>query len=91
VLDRLTPLGLVFVDGNHRKAPTLRYFEQLLAASNGQTVLVFDDIHWSAGMEEAWAEIMAHPAVTLSIDLFFIGIVWLNPDFKEKQQFRIRF
>jgi hypothetical protein len=42
-------------------------------------------------MEAAWAQIKDHPAVTLSIDLFFIGIVFFNPDFKAKQHFVIRF
>ena len=55
------------------------------------TMIIFDDIHWSAGMEEAWAFIVAHPAVTLSIDLFFIGIVWVNPSFLVKQHFSVRF
>ena len=42
-------------------------------------------------MESAWKQICSHPAVTLSLDLFFIGIVMLNPDVKEKQQFSIRY
>jgi hypothetical protein len=50
-----------------------------------------DDIHWSSEMEEAWIYIQHHPAVTLTIDLFFIGIVFVNPDYKVKQHFKIRF
>jgi hypothetical protein len=42
-------------------------------------------------MEEAWKEIQQHPAVTLSIDLFFIGLVFFKKDFKAKQHFVIRF
>ncbi len=83
--------GLAFVDGNHRKLPTLQYFGLLLRHSDDNTILIFDDIHWSAEMEEAWAEIKSHNAVTLTIDLFFIGIVFLRKDFKVKQHFSIRF
>jgi hypothetical protein len=42
-------------------------------------------------MEAAWSTIQQHSSVTLTIDLFFIGIVLLNPDFKVKQHFNIRF
>jgi predicted O-methyltransferase YrrM len=91
LLDSLQQIDLAFVDGNHRKAPTLNYFEQLLPKTTAQSILIFDDIHWSAEMEEAWAAIKAHPAVTLTIDLFFIGLVFVNEDFKVKQDFVVRF
>jgi predicted O-methyltransferase YrrM len=81
----------VFIDGNHRKEPTLRYFEQLLAKANNDTVFVFDDIHWSAEMEEAWEQLKQHPQVTLTVDLFFIGLVFLRKEQKEREHFIIRF
>lgn len=82
---------LVFIDGNHRREPTLRYFSWLLPYVQPGSLFVFDDIHWSAEMEEAWHTIRLHPAVTCSIDLFFVGIISFSPDFKEKQHFSIRF
>ncbi len=91
LLETLDKVDLAFIDGNHRKAPTLAYFEQLLTKVNHRSIFIFDDIHWSVEMEEAWAVIVQHPAVTLSIDLFFIGLVFFNPGFKEKQAFSIRF
>jgi len=91
LLSRLQTIDLAFIDGNHRKGPTLDYFQQLVKHSAATSILVFDDIHWSAEMEEAWGIIQQHPSVTLTIDLFFIGIVFLNPDFKIKQHFIIRF
>ncbi len=87
----LQQIDLAFIDGNHRKVPTLEYFHQLLQRSTGYSILIFDDIHWSPEMEEAWAEIQQHPAVTSPIDLFFIGLVFVNPDFKIQQHFLIRF
>lgn len=87
----LNKIDFAFVDGNHRKEPTLKYFEDLLKLSHANTILVFDDIHWSEEMEAAWESIKQHDAVTLSIDLFFIGIVFLRKDFKAKQHFSIRF
>ena len=69
---------LVFIDGNHRKAPTLRYFEQILKNTTEKSIFIFDDIHWSAEMEEAWHEIKSHSAVKCTVDLFFIGLVFLS-------------
>jgi len=91
LLAQLQHIDLAFVDGNHRKAPTLDYFHQLLGVSHQSTILIFDDIHWSREMEEAWAQIQQHPDVTLTIDLFFIGIVCVNTAIKVKQHFTVRF
>ena len=85
------PFDFIFIDGNHRKEPTLRYFDQLLAKSTNDTVFVFDDIHWSKEMEEAWEQLKQHPSVTLTIDLFFIGLVFLRKEQKEKEHFVIRY
>ena len=78
VLKKVTQLDLAFIDGNHRKIPTLDYFEQCLSYANNKSIFIFDDIHWSKEMEEAWEQIKTHPKVTVSIDLFFIGIVFFR-------------
>jgi len=91
LLSKLNKIDFAFVDGNHRKEPTLNYFHQLLNHSTNSTILIFDDIHWSEEMEAAWLEIQQHPSVTLTIDLFFIGIVCMNNDIKVKQHFSIRY
>ncbi|AXY78270.1 class I SAM-dependent methyltransferase [Paraflavitalea soli] len=91
ILARHTPVELAFLDGNHRLEPTLRYFEALLLHTTEHSILILDDIHWSEEMEQAWQQVQDHPAVTLTIDLFFIGLVFFRKDFKVKQHFSIRF
>lgn len=91
VLSEISQVDFAFVDGNHRRAPTLAYLDSLLTVCNEYSVIVFDDIHWSSEMEEAWVEIISNDAVTLSIDLFFVGVVFFRKDFKAKQHFSIRF
>jgi len=81
----------VFIDGNHRKEPTLDYFHQLLKKAGESSIFIFDDIHWSREMEAAWHEIKNHSSVMLTVDLFFIGLVFFRPEFKVKQDFIIRF
>ncbi len=90
-LSQLTQVDFAFVDGNHRKEPTLRYFKQLLEKAGDSSIFIFDDIHWSQQMEEAWQEIISHSRVTLSIDLFFIGLVFFRPQQKKVQHFSVRF
>jgi len=91
VVSGLSTIDFVFIDGNHRQEPTERYFKELLAKTNNDSILVFDDIHWSSEMEAAWETIKKDAAVTCSIDLFFIGIVFFRNEFKEKQDFAVRF
>ena len=90
-LQKMPQVDLAFVDGNHRKEPTLNYFHQLMEKVTDHSILIFDDIHWSKEMEQAWAEIQQHPSVTLTIDLFFIGFVFFRKEQKAPQHFSIRF
>ena len=78
VIAQLPQLDFVFVDGNHQKDATLKYFEWCLPKVHENTLLIFDDIYWSEGMKEAWATIKAHPQVTVTIDLFWIGLVFFK-------------
>ncbi len=91
VLQKIPTVDLAFIDGNHRKKATLDYFEQLLLKKNHHTILIFDDIHWSKEMEEAWLQIKQHPDVVVSVDLFFLGLVFFRKEFKIKQDFIIRY
>lgn len=91
VLQQIPTVDLAFIDGNHRKNATLDYFEQLMQKKNDHTILIFDDIHWSKEMEDAWLNIKQHPDVLLTIDLFFLGLVFFRKEFKTKQDFIIRY
>ena len=79
----------IYVDGNHQKDATIHYFESLLNKSHNNTVFVFDDIYWSKGMTEAWETIKQHPKVSVSIDTFFWGFVFLRKEL-QKEHFTIR-
>ena len=91
LLEKIKEVDFGFIDGNHRYEPTIRYCELLIKHSTEQTIMVFDDIHWSEEMEKAWEKIKDHPTVTCTIDLFFIGLVFFRKDFKVKQHFSIRY
>ena len=91
VLQKNKTLDFVFVDGNHRFEPTIRYFNMMKPNLHEYSVVVFDDIHWSKEMEQAWAAIKEDDCVTLTIDLFFIGLVFFRKEQKKKQHFIVQF
>ncbi len=84
-----TTYNLIYFDGNHSKKATLEYFELLLPSITNDSVWIFDDIHWSKDMEEAWEIIKNHPKVTVTIDTFQWGIVFFRSE-QEKEHFVIR-
>jgi predicted O-methyltransferase YrrM len=86
----LDPIDFVFFDANHRYEPTVRYFETCLTNIHNDTVFVFDDIHWSDEMEQAWAYIKNHTDVTLTVDLFWVGLAFFRQE-QPKQDFILRF
>ncbi len=91
ILDREEHVGLAYIDGNHRKEPTLNYFHQILPKCNESSILIFDDIYWSEEMAEAWAIIKDHPSVTVSLDFYRMGMVFFNKNRKENEHFKIYF
>lgn len=80
---------LVFVDGDHDKENTLRYFDLLKKKCHDHSVIIFDDIYWSPGMTEAWNTIIASEDITVSIDTFKWGLVFFRKE-QGKQHFTIR-
>lgn len=86
----ITRLDFAFFDANHRYQPTINYFETLLSRAYEQSVFIFDDIHWSDEMEQAWTYIRNHPRVMLTIDLFHLGIVFFRTN-QPKQHFVLKF
>ena len=90
ILANLKQVDMAYIDGNHRKEPTLRYFDLLKKKTTHSSLLVFDDIHLSPEMEEAWEIIKDDEAVTFTIDIFRFGLVFFNEG-TIKQHFTIRY
>lgn len=73
-------IDFAYIDANHRYKPTLKYFNLLLKRMHDDSIIVLDDIYWSKEMTQAWNDIKEHPQVTLSVDLYDVGIVFFKPD-----------
>jgi predicted O-methyltransferase YrrM len=90
----ITQLGradLVFIGDNQEPDEMLQHFHQLLPALHSGSMLIFNGIHRSREIEQAWKQIQTHASVTLTVDLFFIGIVLFRKENKAQQHFTIRF
>lgn len=70
---------MAFVDANHSRDATLRYFEALAARRARRSLLIFDDIYWSSGMTEAWHAIVADERVMTTIELPRMGLAFFRP------------
>ncbi len=90
-LETLTDgIDFLYVDANHRYEPTVRYFEQCLPYAHNDSIFIFDDIYWSKEMTQSWEYIKAHPRVSLTVDLFWIGLVFFRSE-QAKENFTLRF
>ncbi len=82
--------GLIFIDGNHRKDPTVSYFSRLSKEIGGEVVFVIDDIHYSKEMSQAWETIKYSENVSATIDIFRMGIVFVGSNITSNH-YRIRY
>jgi len=86
-LDRL---DFVLINSGHEKKQALKYFELCLPAAHEKTLFVVDGIYQNKGMTEAWNKIKAHPKVTVTVDLFWIGLVFFKKG-QAREDFKIKF
>lgn len=89
ILQELKSLDLIFLDGDHRSGASINYFEQCLPFANPQSIFIVADIHWSAEMEQAWEQLKAHPQVSLSMDLFYLGLLFIRTENIQKEHYTL--
>ena len=82
-------IDLAYVDANHTYEATMRYADFLLNRLTEKGILVLDDIHYSEPMERAWSELKADPRVTTSMDLYHVGLLFVDTHYL-KRHYRIR-
>lgn len=87
VLDDLSEIDLVLFDGDHSYRATMEYFHQISPNLSAEAIIIVDDIHWSEGMLQAWTEMQKDKSISLSIDLFHLGILCKTPAMATKQYF----
>lgn len=78
VLEKNIDFNVLFIDGNHRKEPTLHYFQELKRKVSSPAIFIFDDIYWSNEMKEAWTILKNDKDANFSIDLYEQGIIIID-------------
>ncbi|WP_366140195.1 class I SAM-dependent methyltransferase [uncultured Polaribacter sp.] len=79
----------IYFDGNHTKEATLKYFETCLSTIHNNSFFIFDDIYWNKEMCEAWKIIKNHTKVSVTVDVFYFGLVFFRKE-QAKEHFKIR-
>lgn len=82
--------SMVFVDGNHTGEAAIKYFRLFKKLLPPDSVIVFDDINYSSDMNKGWNEIKSDPQVSLSIDVFQMGMIFFKKGMA-KQHYEIRY
>ena len=79
-----------FYNIENNNSLTLSEFMNHLKYFHNNSILAINNIHQSKKMEEVWKKIITQKEVTISIDLFFIGLVFFRKE-QVKENFIIRF
>lgn len=82
-------IDVAYVDANHTFEATTRYVDFLLPRMNEKGVVAIDDIHHSEQMELAWNTLKNDKRVTTSMDLYYVGLLFVDPHYL-KRHYRIR-
>lgn len=90
LLEGIPELDFILIDGNHSRGAIMNYFKSCLPKMSKHSMMVFEDIYQSGEMNSAWTEIKSNPEVSVTIDLFWIGLVFVRKA-QSKEDFKIRF
>lgn len=69
----------------------LQAFETLLTVVHPDTIMIFTGVHNNTDTKRVWNQVKAHPQVTLTIDLFWIGLVFFKSGRAQKEHFKIKY
>ena len=87
---KLKVIDLVLIRSNINSINTIRDIELGLKYIHNDSFLIIENIHKTKKMESVWSKIITHNKVSVSIDLFQIGIIFFRKE-QVKENFIIRF
>ena len=77
-------VDFVYFNTLYEQEHNLSLFETCLRYVHNDTVFVFEGIKASQKMRDFWKAVCAHPEVTVTVDLFTLGIVFFNRKLHKK-------
>jgi predicted O-methyltransferase YrrM len=84
-----TRIDLAYVDANHTYQATIEYVGFLFGRMSKNGIIIVDDIHYSREMYRAWEELKRDERVTSTMDLFYVGLIFVNPYYM-RRHYKIR-
>ena len=82
--------GFVFFSRDSFEDDTWDYLADCLSHKTSDSVFVFEGIHRNRDMEDAWEEIKANENVSVTLDLYCVGMVFFREGI-EKQDFVLKY
>lgn len=71
-------LDFVFFNTLYEQQNNIWLFNECVKQVHNETIFVFEGIKASCKMREFWKEVCSHPEVTVTVDLYSMGIVFFN-------------
>lgn len=83
-------VDLLYIGSCPSKSLLMSYFYEHLPKFHERSLFIIKDIYRSEELKEAWKEIKANEQVAITVDLFWIGLVYFRKG-QAKEHFKIRF
>lgn len=77
-LEDMKRVDFVFFNTLYEQQDNLWLFNECIPYVHSDTVFVFEGIKANRRMREFWQEVTTHPEVTVTIDLYSMGIIFFN-------------
>lgn len=78
VWERMETVDFVFFNTAHEQNDPVALFRECAKQANGQTVFVFNEIKANRRMQACWREVCASEDVTVTVDLYSLGLAFFN-------------
>lgn len=79
VLKDLRSVDLVFFNTCHEQNDPVRLFRECIKQASPQAIFIFNEIKSNRLMRACWQEVCASSGVTVTVDLYTIGIAFCDP------------
>jgi hypothetical protein len=82
-------LDVVIIDAKN-DVEASKYFDQCLPETDEHTLIILKNIYCTKSMKTVWHQIKAKPKVTVTVDLFSVGLIYFRKG-QVREDFWIRF
>lgn len=90
VVSKIDNIDFVYIDGKQTQETVLAYFNCCLPQLHEQSAFICYGINQNEEMKQAWVELKNHPQVRVTINLFWLGLVYFKKD-QAKEHFKLKF